>query len=111
MRSRTPALSTPARNALELLGELIKAARKERSMSQSELAERLGVSRHTVMALERGDPKVAVGTVFEAAAVVGVPLVAPDERELARLSGVVAGLASVLPERVGRKRTRLDDDF
>ena len=80
-------------------------------MSQSELAERLGVSRHTVMALERGEPKVAVGTVFEAAAVVGVPLLAPDERELARVAGAVAGLASVLPERAGRKRRRLDDEF
>lgn len=111
MRPRTPILSAPAQSALNLLGELIKAARKERSMSQSELAERLGVSRHTVMALERGDPKVAVGTVFEAAAAVGVPLVARDERELARISGAVAGLAAVLPERAGRKRTRLDDEF
>lgn len=111
MPTRSPALSSPARSALELLGSLIKAARKERAMSQSELAERLGVSRHTVMALERGEPKVAVGTVFEAAAVVGVPLLAPDERELARVAGAVAGLASVLPERAGRKRRRLDDEF
>lgn len=53
-------------------------------MVQQNLADRLGVSRHTVMAIERGDPAVAIGTVFEAAAVLGVHLMAGDGRDLKR---------------------------
>ena len=51
---------------------MIEAARLERGMSQTELSRRLGVSRSTVIALEKGTAKVSVGTVFEAATIVGI---------------------------------------
>lgn len=104
-------LSRQTSAALQLLGQLIKAARKERDLSQADLAGRLGVSRHTVMSIEKGDPKVAVGAVLEAATILGVPLLAEDAAGLARLSSAVTGLATVLPQRAGRKKTVLDDDF
>lgn len=111
MESVQPTFSRQTSAALQILGQLIKAARKERGLSQAGLAGRLGVGRHTVMSIEKGDPKVAVGAVFEAATILGVPLLAEDAVGLTRLSSAVAGLATVLPQRVGRKKTVLDDDF
>ena len=104
-------LSSSTLSVLKTLGAMIKAARLERGMSQAELSQRLGVSRSTVISLEKGDPKVCVGTVFEAATTVGIPLLASDQRELDRLATTVANLTSVLPERGRRKRVALDDDF
>ena len=104
-------LSSSTLSVLKTLGAMIRAARLERGMSQAELSQRLGVSRSTVISLEKGDPKVSVGTVFEAATTVGIPLLASDQRELDRLATTVANLTSVLPERGRRKRVALDDDF
>ncbi len=56
------------------LGEKIKKARIESNMSQVELGEKIGVTRYTIGALESGRAKVAIGTVFEASMVVGLPI-------------------------------------
>lgn len=80
-------------------------------MSQSELAQRLGVSRLTVRAIEQGSPTVSLGTVFEAAVIVGIPLLAEDKRELDRLATSVAAIARVLPKRGRGKNQVVDDDF
>ncbi|HHJ19733.1 MAG TPA: XRE family transcriptional regulator [Gammaproteobacteria bacterium] len=104
-------LSSSTLSVLKTLGAMIKAARLERGMSQAELSERLGVSRYTVIALEKGEPKVGVGTVFEAATVVGIPLLASDQHEFNKLATTVANLTSILPERGRRKKVTLDDDF
>ena len=104
-------LSSSTLSVLNTLGAMIKAARLERGMSQAELSRRLGVSRYTVIALEKGDPKVGVGTVFEAATIVGIPLLANDQRALNKLATTVANLTSILPERGRRKKVALQDDF
>ncbi len=104
-------LSSSTLSVLKTLGAMIKAARLERGMSQAELSERLGVSRYTVIALEKGEPKVGVGTMFEAATIVGIPLLASDQDELNKLATTVANLTSILPERGRRKKVTLDDDF
>ena len=104
-------ISGYTRRTINVLAEMIAAARKERRMSQLELAERLGVSRSTVIAIEQGSPTVALGTVFEAAVIVGIPLIAEDKKELNELASSIAAIARVLPKR-GRARTReVDDDF
>jgi hypothetical protein len=64
-----------------------------------------------VIAIEKGDAKVAVGTVFEAAIIVGVPLLAESRQNLEHLNNTVAHLLSVLPERSGRGKQPLNDDF
>ena len=111
MRKYALTLSSSTLGALNTLGAMIKAARLERGMSQAELGERLGISRHTVIALEQGAPKVSVGTVFEAAHIVGIPLLANDQREFNKLATLVASLTSILPERRGRGKVVLDDNF
>lgn len=93
-----------------LLGQMIKAARLERGMSQLELAARVGVSRHTIMAIEKADSKVAIGAVLESAAVLGIPLLADNAEGIDKLAGAVANLTTLLPARSKRK-VKLNDDF
>lgn len=64
------------------------------------------------MALEKGDPEVSIGVVFEAAAIVGVRLLEQDKYDLQKLSNTVSNLSSVLPKRAKQpKKRKLDDDF
>lgn len=104
-------LSTHSRRSLKALAAMITAARKERNISQEDLAQRLGVSRLTVRAIESGSPTVAIGTVFEAAVTVGIPLLAEDSRALDQLATSIAAISRVLPERARRKRREVNDDF
>lgn len=104
-------LSTHSKRSLKALAGMIAAARKERNMSQQELAQRLGVSRLTVRAIESASPTVAIGTVFEAAVTVGIPLLAEGREELDQLATSIAAITRVLPERARRKRRKVDDDF
>src|SRR3546814_11908451 len=59
------------REAVRLLGGLIRARRIERRLSVEDLATSSGVSRDMMRRIEQGDPRCAIGLVFEAAAIVG----------------------------------------
>ncbi len=108
-QSRLLSLSKITKVTLVTLGQMIKSARLERKQSQADLADRLNVSRYTVMALERGDPKVHIGAVFEAAYIVGVPLLSED---LPKVAAQVSHLVSVLPRRARRhSKKEKDNDF
>jgi len=93
----TRLLSRHTTIVLETLGAMIKAARIERHLSQTDLAERVGVSRYTIGLLEKGNPNVAIGSVFEAATIVGIPLMGNDPRQLTKLSQAIANLVQILP--------------
>lgn len=47
---------------LETMGEQIKLARLRRKLSAELVAERAGISRATLWAVEKGAPSVAIGT-------------------------------------------------
>lgn len=104
-------LSTLTKIALRTLGSLIKCARLERRMSQKDLAQRLNRSRYTVMGIEKGDPYVAIGVVFEAAAIVGVRLLEEDKYAMQKLANTVSNLAAVLPKRSKHLKENINDDF
>ena len=104
-------LSTQTQLVLKTLGAMIKAARLEQAYSQSDLAQRLGISRYTVMAMEKGDPSVSIAAVFESCTIIGIPLLAENTNRLLNLSNTVASFTSVLPERAQATMTELDDDF
>lgn len=110
MPKRYPTLSRATRAAVELLGAQIKLARKRRGWSESALAERAGIDRSTVRNIESGNPGVAIGTCFEVASLVRVPLFSDDpsviSRELSRTSEMLA----VLPKKIQPARP-VDDDF
>lgn len=86
-RIKNRTYSRHTQEAATLLGKLIRLARKQRRLTAGELAERSGISRGTLQRIEKGDPKVEIGIVFEAATIVGVNLFDADD---GRLSGRVA---------------------
>jgi transcriptional regulator with XRE-family HTH domain len=60
--------------AQERLGQNIRELRKERKMSQTELAQRAGVALMTISRLERGEHDPHVRTLSQIARGLGVPL-------------------------------------
>ena len=96
---------TPSvQRALRKLGQDIKIARKKRRMSVEDFASRLGVTKGTVIRLERGEAGVSIGTLSMALLALG---------ELHRLSEILdastddTGLLldqTRLPERIRHAR-------
>lgn len=101
------ALSRTTRDALALLGGEIRAARLERGWSVAELGERIGGSRDLVQRIEQGDPRCGIGSVFEAATVVGVTLYDRDPGRLAAMAADQAYRLKLLPK--SARRSRKDD--
>jgi len=95
--------------AVQLLGERVRLARRERRWTIVELAERVGVSPVTLRKVEKGDPTVALGTAFEAAVLVGITLFHTDPARRALEADHVAARLAVLPATVRPAPT--DDDF
>lgn len=103
--------SITTKTALSFLAKLIKTARQHVGMSQIDLAVRLGVSRQTVIAIEKASPQVSVGIVFEAAHIVGVPLLSDSQDSLNQWQTVLSGFNALLPQRIHTKQVDIDDDF
>ena len=99
------------REANALLGEQIKLGRKQRKWSESNLAERAGISRATVQKIEKGDMSCAIGLVFEVATLTGVPLFEPDRAALARQRDRIQDKIALLPKRIRAKQEVVYDDF
>jgi transcriptional regulator with XRE-family HTH domain len=105
-----PTLSPQTREAIRILATSIRAARLRRGWTEAELAERVGVSRPTIVNLEAGRPGVAVGTVLEAATLVGVPLFADDTERRIAYGALKRAELALLPE-AARPQRAVDDDF
>ncbi len=69
-RTLFPGLQDLAQRRQELMEELVEA-RRERGLSQTEIAARMGTSQSAVARLERGDLDVRLSTVERYAAAVG----------------------------------------
>jgi HTH-type transcriptional regulator / antitoxin HipB len=65
----------------EQLGMVVRLKRKERGLSQSALAELLGVERKWVLRLEAGNPKAEFALVMKALEVLGVRLLLRNEEK------------------------------
>lgn len=100
-----------SRDALALLGQLIREGRIARHMTAVELATRAGISRALLQRIEKGDPGCAIGAVFETAAICGVPLFEPEERGLAMRLARHGEKLALLPKAVRAARTGAKDDF
>lgn len=105
----TPALSIATRELLSLLAAQLELARRERGMTQSELAERAGISINTLKSVLQGKPQVAIGTVFEVAAILQVSLY--DSRQQSHEQTLIDTKLKLLPGRVHRQKAGIDDDF
>jgi transcriptional regulator with XRE-family HTH domain len=99
------------REAVTVLGQLIRINRIERKISVAELAERVGASRDLMQRIEQGDPRCGIGVVFEAAAIVGVPLFEEDRGRLTMRMSEQEEKLRLLPKSIRKTRTVVKDDF
>ena len=106
--------------AIALLGQMIRAGRIERKITGAEMASRMGASRALIQRIEKGDPGCAIGAVFEAAAVAGVPLFETDQGQVTvdidreRLDArraVTGEMLRLLPKRARKSKRVVKDDF
>jgi len=100
-----------AQAALSHFASLLRVRRKEKKLTINELADRLGASIPTVRKMLNGVPTVAIGTYFEAAHILGVPLFDPDSDRFAVTASKTAEIESLLPKRVVKREEDVNDDF
>ncbi len=109
MTKRTITLSRPSADALAVLGQQLHEARADKGWSVIDTAGRLGVDPRTVRAIEQGLPTVSIGTVFNAAFLLGVNLFGLDSHELAEARRRGEATLALLPSRMRQaKRDRFD---
>lgn len=107
-----PAIRPYAEQALAVLGDLIRIARTDRKWTQAHLGKVCSVDRRTIAAIENGRPEVRIGTVFNVAAVLGIPLYDSDASQMSRLKRLHGEMASLIPRRVDTQRGgAVNDDF
>lgn len=106
------ALLQHSKDAVFLLAQNIKLERKRRKMSETDLADRAGIARSTLQRIEKGDPSVEIGTVFNVAHIAGVQLFGTESEFTSLLSRTEDKLA-LLPKRIRNDQTDKDvyDDF
>lgn len=100
-----------ASTAAKVLGNLIAQGRRDRGMTLDQLAEAIGASPRTVYSIERGVSTVSLGTYFEAASVLGIPLFRADKSELTQLLHDGRDRLALLPDRVRAKEIQFDANF
>ncbi len=110
-KSITRTYSRYSRDAMTLLGGLIRAARKQRKLTAQEVADRAGISRGLLQRVEKGDLKCEIGAVFEVAAIVGVKLFDADETTLSQHLSQIKDKLALLPKAVRKKPKPVRDDF
>lgn len=64
MNSRKTIILPKYQKVLDQLGENIKLARKRRKLTTIQVSERVGIDRKTLYKVEKGNPKVTLGTYF-----------------------------------------------
>lgn len=108
---KTHTLSVPARAAARLLGTEIKRVRHLRGWTAADLAERAGIGVVTLRKAERGEPTVAIGIMFELAAVLGIDLFGATPQEMAERTRRSREMLALLPQRVHPPVPDVDTDF
>ncbi len=108
-------LPLPVRHVLKELGMLISSGRKERRFTQTELANRVGVGRMTIVRMEKGAPEVAIGNYLTTAWILGLQVLSwSDFGGLRADSSVAIYLEKIgkhLPERIRKRKDDIDNDF
>ena len=99
------------REAATLLARQIQLGRKQRKWTEHELADRAGISRATLQKIENGEMSVAVGLVFEVAALVGVALFDADRTSLTTHIARTNDKLALLPSAVRKRSKSVDDEF
>ncbi len=72
MKNRNTVLLPKPANAMAIFGENIKLARLRRKLTAEQVAERAGISRRTLVSVEKGLPSVAMGIYVQVLFVLGL---------------------------------------
>jgi transcriptional regulator with XRE-family HTH domain len=72
MRPKKQILLPKFQKILAQTGENIKLARKRRSLTTIQVAERAGIDRTTLYHIEKGNPRVSLGAYFNVLRVLGL---------------------------------------
>lgn len=107
----TRTYSRLTKEASLLLGKLIRLGRQARKMTASDLADRAGITRNTLLKIESGDLTCEVGLVFEVATLAGVNLFNADSSSLTMQIASADSRIALLPKYVRKPETALEDDF
>ena len=99
------------KEALNLLGMMIRVARIEHNMTVRELSTRADVSRSLLLRIENGDPGCSIGAVFEVAAIVGVPFMVEDKKSLPLKMAHFKEKIALLPKAARKSHKAVKDDF
>ncbi|MBI2520231.1 MAG: helix-turn-helix transcriptional regulator [Bdellovibrio sp.] len=65
MKTHKNPIFPQAKKTLDVFGENIKLARLRRKLSMEQVAERAGISRSTLIKIEKGDEGVSMGSYFQ----------------------------------------------
>ncbi len=65
MKTKKTPLFPQAKKTLEIFGENIKLARLRRKLSMEQVSVRAGISRSTLVKIEKGDDGVSMGSYFQ----------------------------------------------
>lgn len=71
--ARQVILTTDESASLERLGQRLRRARLRRNLTQADVAERAGINRKVVVALEAGAAGTGIGALVKVLAVMGYP--------------------------------------
>lgn len=99
------------REAVQLMGKIIKLGRNGRKLTAQDLADRAGISRGLLQRIEKGDMNCAIGAVFEVATIVGVRLFDANSPTLAKHIEQTEDKLTLLPKSVRKRKKAVDDDF
>ena len=80
-------------------------------MSEKALSDRVGVARSTLQRIEKGDPVVEIGLVFEAATLTGVDLFVPEASTLAPQISRIDDRLALMPGSIRGTSRVFDDEF
>jgi DNA-binding XRE family transcriptional regulator len=80
-------------------------------LTETDFAQRVGIARSTLRAIETGSLKSEIGLVFEAAAIAGVDLFRDDGHNLVPQIARFDDKLALLPRRVRGVPAELKDDF
>jgi transcriptional regulator with XRE-family HTH domain len=72
MATKKQILFPQHKKTLEIFGENVKLARKRRNLTAIQVAERADISRNTLYLIEKGNPGVSIGAVFNVLRVLGL---------------------------------------
>lgn len=98
-------LPTTVTRSLVKLGRDVSVARRKRRITQSMMAERIGIAEATYLRIERGDPTVGVAAYAMALFVLGLGTPLADLVDAARDDQALVLDAERLPTRVRARKT------